>query len=121
MSTLRRCWERSPPLVVEVELLDQRDLTHAAAALSGDCRGRLGRAQQASLRQVGGVGEAGRLTDDDPDAGAPVSAAGKLFDLAVVEKDRRARAVLGENLGEVTSSSERLVQHPLEDGRLDEV
>ena len=93
----------------------------AAAALSGDRRGRLGRGQQSRLGQIGRVGEAGRLADDDPDARAPVAAAGELLDLAVVERDRRARAVLDEDLREVAASAQRLVRAPARGRRLDEV
>ena len=50
-----------------------------------------------------------------------VASAGQLFDLAVVEEDRRARAVLHEDLREVAASPKSLMQHPFEDGCLDEV
>ena len=67
------------------------------------------------------MGESGCLADDDPDPGTPVASARQLLYFAVVEEDRRARAVLGEDLREVASSTERFAQHALEDRRLDEV
>ena len=47
----------------------------AAAALAGGGGRGLGGGEQSGLAEVGGVGEAGRLALDDPDAGAPVAAA----------------------------------------------
>ena len=97
------------------------DLADTAATFPshGRCRRRC--RQQALFRQVGGVGESRRLADDDPDAGSPVAPARQFFYLAVVEEDRRARAVLGEDLCEVTSPAQCLVQDPFQEGSFDEV
>ena len=63
--------------------------------------------QQPGLAQVGRVGEAGGLADDDPDAGAPGAARGQLLDPAVVEHGAGRRGVLGEDLGHVAPAGQR--------------
>ena len=96
MTTFRRC-------------LDENDFADTAAIFTGDGRRCLGRAQQARLRKVGCVGESRRLADDDPYPRTAVAPAGQLFDLAVVEEDRRARAVLYEDLREIASFAKSLM------------
>ncbi len=53
-----------------------------SATTAGGGGGRLGRGAQALLGEVGGVGVAGGLAGDDPDAGAAVAAGGQLLDPA---------------------------------------
>ena len=91
----------------------------AAAAAAGRCTRGLGRGKQAALRQVGGVGVSGGLTDDDTDARAAVASGAQLLDLPVVERGTRRAAILGEHLREVTSVTQRGAEHLLEDGFLD--
>ena len=72
-------------------------------------------AAQAGLGEVGGVGEAGGLARDDPDAGAAVAAAGHLLDPAVVEPGRRRPLVLGVHLGELGAGAYSTGEHPFQD------
>ena len=69
--------------------------------------------------EIGGVGEAGGVADDDPDAGATVAARGELLDPAVVEHAVAVAPVLGEDLGELAAGAQRGVEHPFEDGLFD--
>src|SRR3712207_1452544 len=64
------------------------------------------RGQEPLFGEVGGVGEAGGLADDDPDARAAIAARRELLDPAVVEGGGRAAAVLDEHLGEVAPRAE---------------
>ena len=66
---------------------------HAAAAREPRPPAASAAAAQAGLGQVGGVGEAGGVADDDPDAGAAVAPGAELLDLAVVERRRRRRGL----------------------------
>ena len=82
-------------------------------------RGGLGGGAQASLAEVGGVGETGGVAADDPDAGAAVAAAGDLLDAAVVERRRGGPLVLCVHLGELGAGAhcdrEHSFQHVLVD------
>ena len=96
-----------------------RHLLHAptAAACGGGCC--FGRAAQAGLGQVGGMGEAGRFPADDADARAPVEPRRQLFDLAVVEAGRRVALVLGEHFGELAAATQGGAEDALEDRLFD--
>ena len=77
--------------------------------------GRLRGGLEPALGQVGGVGEAGGVADDDPDAGAAVAPGGQLLDLAVVEPGGRRPPVLDEDLGEVAASAQCGPENALDD------
>ena len=88
------------------------DRARAAAATARRPRPPLRpRRARPGLGQVGGVGEAGGVADDDADAGAAVAAGGELLDLAVVEQGRRRALVLGEDLGEVAAGVQGRAEH----------
>ncbi len=78
--------------------------------------GRFGRGPQPGFGQIGGVGESGRLADDDADAGAPVASGAQLLDPAVVEPGRRGPPVLDEDLGEVAARAQRRAENALNYG-----
>ena len=86
--------------------------TRAAATSRG---GRdLGGRDEARFGQIGSVGEAGGLADDDPDAGATVTTRRQFLDLSVVQDRTRRPLVLGEHLGEVGPALGRGTEHPLQ-------
>ena len=95
------------------------DRAGAAASAPGGGRRGLGRGGKPGLGEVGGVGEARGVADDDPDAGAPVAARRELLDLAVVEDGRRRPLVLDEDLREVTAGVEGGAEGSTDDGLFD--
>ena len=78
-------------------------------------RGRgLGRAAQTVRREVGRVGEPGRLAPHDADPGAAFPPRHELLGAAVVEAGARGAPVLDEHLGEVAAVAQRVLERRTE-------
>src|SRR4051812_13926265 len=95
-------------------LLRERNGVRRAIAAAGGGRGGFGRGAQTVRGEIRGVGKSRGVAADDPDAGAPLTPRDHLLDLAVVEPSVRRPAIFGEDLGEISTVLQGVMQRRFE-------
>ena len=87
---------------------------NTATTSASSSRRRRRSSDETLLAEIGGMGEACGVADDDTNARTAVAARGELLDPTVIEQRRRTAPILGEDLGELPARSQGRTQDSLQ-------